>query len=349
VPADDGFINWAAGRDALPISEAPNNLARDTSGYETLDAYGEWQNSDTYGRVWFPGGLPADWQPYRFGHWVSVQPWGPTWIDDQPWGFVPFHYGRWAMIDGRWGWVPGNAEKRAVYAPALVAFIGSGDDALVIDDSGTPAVAWVPLAPDEPFEPWYPADQDYIESVNAGSVRDFHGLSRERLTEMRRTERIDGFGNGHFTTAVSRAAFASARPVAAAMLHATPERLGRAPMMAGAPRFGLTEGRRAAPDPATRMGEAHAPANAPLANHPAQMPAGARPEGPTRPAAAPGPGYHPITPAVRPTQVAQPRMTAPAFRPQPAPFRMPVPSRPAFVARAAPAPHISAASGGRHR
>jgi hypothetical protein len=50
--------------------------------------------------------MPVGWAPYRHGHWAHVMPWGWTWIDDALWGFVPFHYGRWAMLGGGWGWVP---------------------------------------------------------------------------------------------------------------------------------------------------------------------------------------------------------------------------------------------------
>ena len=53
------------------------------------------------------------------------RPWGWTWIDDAPWGYAPFHYGRWAHVRNRWCWVPGPRHVRAVYAPALVGWVGS--------------------------------------------------------------------------------------------------------------------------------------------------------------------------------------------------------------------------------
>ncbi len=71
--------------------------------------------------------VPAGWAPYRNGHWAWIDPWGWTWVDDAPWGFAPFHYGRWTVVDDRWGWVPGPVRQRAVYAPALVAFIGGAE------------------------------------------------------------------------------------------------------------------------------------------------------------------------------------------------------------------------------
>jgi len=73
--------------------------------------------------VWYPSRVDADWAPYRNGHWAWIDPWGWTWVDDAPWGFAPFHYGRWAYVSNRWGWIPGPRTYRAVYAPALVAFL----------------------------------------------------------------------------------------------------------------------------------------------------------------------------------------------------------------------------------
>src|SRR5256885_3839541 len=43
-----------------------------------------------------------------------------SWVDDAPWGFAPFHYGRWTIVGGSWGWVPGPIRVRPWYAPALV-------------------------------------------------------------------------------------------------------------------------------------------------------------------------------------------------------------------------------------
>src|SRR6266849_2839587 len=85
------------------------------------------RDEPSYGAVWYPQAVPADWAPSRYGHWRWVEPWGWTWIDDQPWGFAPFHYGRWAYIGNRWGWTPGVIVARPVYAPALVAFIGGAN------------------------------------------------------------------------------------------------------------------------------------------------------------------------------------------------------------------------------
>src|SRR5438874_1460145 len=64
-----------------------------------LDDYGRWQYVGGYGTVWVPSGVGSDWAPYRNGHWVYIDPWGWTWVEDEPWGFAPFHYGRWAFVE----------------------------------------------------------------------------------------------------------------------------------------------------------------------------------------------------------------------------------------------------------
>ena len=79
-------------------SSAHATSRRDVIGYEDLDEYGTWRVVAEYGNVWIPRSVPADWAPYRYGHWAWIDPWGWTWVDDAPWGFAPFHYGRWARV-----------------------------------------------------------------------------------------------------------------------------------------------------------------------------------------------------------------------------------------------------------
>ena len=109
-------------------------------GYEDLGQNGVWSEAPEYGPVWRPRSVEIGWAPYRYGRWAWVEPWGWTWIDDAPWGFAPFHYGRWAMAGGVWVWVPGRmvVGVRPVYAPALVAFVGT---------SRFGVAAWFPLGP----------------------------------------------------------------------------------------------------------------------------------------------------------------------------------------------------------
>jgi hypothetical protein len=114
--ASDAFVAWCRSRDySAQHLAASRYVSPEMTGYEELDQYGSWQSAPNYGEVWYPRSAPADWAPYRRGHWISLAPWGWTWVDDEPWGFAPFHYGRWARVGGRWGWVPGRLKPRPVY------------------------------------------------------------------------------------------------------------------------------------------------------------------------------------------------------------------------------------------
>ncbi len=160
---------WALSRGGN-AGAAVRYVSPDVTGYQDLDAYGQWAGTAGYGAVWYPAGVPAGWEPYRYGHWNYVRPWGWTWIDDQPWGFAPFHYGRWVRTGNRWGWWPGQRVAHPVYAPALVQFIGGTDGTLVVAGT-TRAVGWVPLAPYEVYRPWYTTNEKYWRSVNRAATR----------------------------------------------------------------------------------------------------------------------------------------------------------------------------------
>src|SRR5262249_32648898 len=148
------------------VASVRNYVSPDMTGAEDLAEYGSWDQAPEYGAVWYPSDVPADWEPYHDGHWDFVAPWGWTWIDDQPWGFAPVHYGRWAFIGNRWGWCPGRFERHAVYAPALVAFVGGGALAASISIGGGGPVGWVPLAPGEYYRPPYRVNNTYIQNIN---------------------------------------------------------------------------------------------------------------------------------------------------------------------------------------
>jgi hypothetical protein len=183
-------------------------VPRETVGYQQLDTYGSWSQDPAYGAVWMPREVPAQWAPYRDGHWAWVSPWGWTWVDDAPWGFAPFHYGRWAQIGPRWAWVPGRLAPRPVYAPALVAFVGGGSGGvswnISIGGAARPGVGWFPLAPGEAYRPAYRVSPRYITQVNHNIVVN----NTVNVTNVYRYQRQPGA-----VTAVSRDDFTRGRPV----------------------------------------------------------------------------------------------------------------------------------------
>jgi len=178
APAPDGLEAWSEDRDAREARlMSARYLPPGVIGYEELDAYGTWRDTPGYGAVWYPS-VDAAWAPYTVGHWAWIEPWGWTWVDDAAWGFAPSHYGRWAYLNGGWGWVPGPLliagggppPMAPVYAPALVAFFGGGGFGMSLSLGGG-AVGWVPLGPGEVYTPAYQVSANYFRVVNVSSTR----------------------------------------------------------------------------------------------------------------------------------------------------------------------------------
>jgi hypothetical protein len=153
APALDVWDNWNYARtEELIDSLSARYVSAGVYGVDDLDHYGAWRVVPTYGSVWVPRGVAADWAPYSSGRWVGDPYYGWTWVDQAPWGWAPYHYGRWVYVDGYWAWAPGPLVVRPVYAPALVAFFGAGGVRVAV---GTPFVSWVALGWGEPVIPWW--------------------------------------------------------------------------------------------------------------------------------------------------------------------------------------------------
>lgn len=178
APLADDFDRWSSARERQASSAVhARYVSPEMTGAADLDAYGNWSESAEYGAIWFPRTLAADWAPYRSGRWVWVAPWGWTWVGDEPWGFAPFHYGRWVLYGGAWGWVPGRRVARPVYAPALVAWVGTPGSGVSVGIGARPAVGWFPLAPREVYVPPYRASANYIRQVNVTHVTQINNIT----------------------------------------------------------------------------------------------------------------------------------------------------------------------------
>ncbi|GAB6141326.1 hypothetical protein JCM14076_20550 [Methylosoma difficile] len=105
---------------------------------DALSPYGNWVNHPSYGQVWYPSNVGANWRPYTDGHWAHTDDYGWLWVSDYNWGWAPFHYGRWAWDDYYgWVWVPGTT-----WAPAWVFWRSGGGYA-----------AWAPMPPNVVWQP----------------------------------------------------------------------------------------------------------------------------------------------------------------------------------------------------
>jgi hypothetical protein len=155
VPGPDSWDQWVEGRARRYREVRGPATYPDIVGIDDLDRYGRWQEIPRYGRVWTPASVASDWIPYRTGSWVWRDPWGWTWVSTEPWGWAPYHYGRWVVWSSRWYWVPDPPATRVRWAPAYVSFVGGGPGWSVSGGLGGGFVGWFPLAPREPFLPWW--------------------------------------------------------------------------------------------------------------------------------------------------------------------------------------------------
>lgn len=381
---DDDLDRWSRERDRrVDNSVAARHVSLEVVGYEDLDANGSWHNDRSYGYVWTPTRVAAGWTPYRDGHWSWIHPWGWTWVDDAPWGYAVSHYGRWAHFGNAWSWVPGPRRERAVYAPALVVFIGGKNfqASASMGSSVADAVGWLPLAPREVYQPSYAVSRSYFERINRSNAV----IAPATLSTVYNTTIINttinnttvinnpraapppAYANQQIAgavVAVPMQAFVQSRPVAPAVMRLAPQAAAEAPTL---PRAAVTPlqqsvhggapsaGAGAKPperEPAVVARTAPPPAAVPfaaqqrqLAERPGRpMDEGQRGELKGAPAAAPAPRISVVTAPADPRPIPQLPVLAPAQAPAQAPAAAPA-ATPAAVPVSPPAlrPAISPA------
>jgi hypothetical protein len=128
-----GAIEHRAAQPIDPRSPSAQNLPPDLQTYgPEFDQNGTWQYEPTYGNVWYPTAVGADWRPYYDGYWSSYPSYGWTWIGYERWAWPTHHYGRWGYARSRWFWIPGRS-----FAAAWVSW-GTAPD----------YVSWCPLGYD---------------------------------------------------------------------------------------------------------------------------------------------------------------------------------------------------------
>ncbi len=237
--APDAFSQWCRGR-AVDESRlaAAYFVSPAISGLAALDAAGKWKDAAGYGEVWVPRALPADWAPYRDGHWRWVAPWGWSWIDEDAWGFAPSHYGRWAFVGSIGFGLRRVYAAHPVWAPATVAFLGTPGVGLSFAEGTGPAVAWFPLAPGEVYWPNYTDDLDYIRKLNAPTSPTSGSSGFAPTASRRRRSPTAHYANRIFASVVPRPVFVAGQAVAAALLQLPRERLRNAPALMGSPQIG---------------------------------------------------------------------------------------------------------------
>lgn len=226
---------WAERDRQVSYEKPPQYLSTNVTGYEDLNRYGTWQNDPEYGQVWHVNSPPAGWAPYTTGRWVSDPVYGWTWVDEQPWGFAPYHYGRWAQRNDRWFWVPPDRQQPAVYAPALVAFIGGLELGQALGAQSRQPVGWFPLGPREVYVPPYSMNRDYYRRINFSArvqqnILEDRWHRIERREAQREEDQRQMWMNRRFARVVAAEDFARSRPVQRALLRVAADKLAAAPV-----------------------------------------------------------------------------------------------------------------------
>jgi hypothetical protein len=232
LPQRDDFDVWSRARDrGYDASVSARYVSPDVVGYQDLDANGTWRVDATYGNVWFPSRVAVGWVPYSTGHWAWIHPWGWTWVDDAPWGYAVSHYGRWANLNGTWGWVPGPVRTRAYYAPALVVFIGGANFQLSISSGSVGGVGWFPLGPREVYQPAYPVSRRYYEDINRSNTVINNTVINNTYNNVNVTNVV--YANQRVSgaiVAVPATTFVQSQPVSRAAVRVSQEVLVKAPV-----------------------------------------------------------------------------------------------------------------------
>jgi hypothetical protein len=197
----DSFDQFNASRDQAMVSAYNANpyLAPQLAGYANFANYGQWRNVPKYGYAWAPNNQ-SNFAPYQNGQWVWEPGYGYTWVDNQPWGYAPSHYGTWFnnAAYGGWLWQPPAYESQttggslaSAWLPALVAFFLTGSNGgnlasllggTSYPNYGNANIGWIPLAPGEPYQPWYGANAYPASSVtyvtNVTNVYNYYSNAR---------------------------------------------------------------------------------------------------------------------------------------------------------------------------
>jgi hypothetical protein len=184
-------FNKARDKDLQSRAKVHKYVSRDISGAEDLEGQGDWVYADSYGYVWRPY-VAAGWAPYRMGRWAWMDYYGWNWVSYDPWGWAPYHYGRWFFWGGNWCWYPGGVGLRAHWSPGVVSWFGWGGGGFSAGVGfGWGRVGWCPLAPFEPYYPWY-GRRNYGGYRNGGFNNSGNVVNNYNVTNNYRNARIHG-------------------------------------------------------------------------------------------------------------------------------------------------------------
>ncbi|MGB7282119.1 MAG: FecR family protein [Candidatus Acidiferrum sp.] len=122
IPSDDEFDHWVSGRidtvsTATSASLQYTNSTYYAPGFADLYTYGAWSSCGGYGYGWRPFGVGYGWSPFTSGQWLWDPGFGWTFASFEPWGWAPYHYGGWLFDASCGGWF---------YSPPIAFFYPYG-------------------------------------------------------------------------------------------------------------------------------------------------------------------------------------------------------------------------------
>jgi hypothetical protein len=168
------------------------------------------------------------------------------------------------FADNKWSWTPGKWAANPVWTPAVVAFLGTPGVGLSYLDGRGPAIAWLPLAPEEIYWPSYSHDVEYIRAVNTGIIGDLSTISLRHDGEPPAAIANAHLANRQFASVVPRPSFTAGQEVTTALLTIPEERLLNAPTILGSPQIGRP------PEPPIHAATASAAREHPPSEHTSQ-------------------------------------------------------------------------------
>lgn len=208
--AYDAFDTFNSNRDNATVAayNANQYVAPQLAGYANFANYGSWNNVPGYGQSWAPSNQTNNWTPYSNGQWTWEPGYGYTWVGNEPWGYAPYHYGRWFNYNNRWMWQPpayqyqtnGNSLASS-WLPALVGFFLNGGNGAIGAPGYNGNIGWVPLAPGEQYNPWYPGfgQNPGYGGYGVSNVTNVYNVYRNyRYVRIVRVYPIDRFRNGQW-------------------------------------------------------------------------------------------------------------------------------------------------------
>lgn len=211
----DSFDNFNVSRDQAVVSayNASPYLSPQLAGFSNFANYGQWQNVPGYGYAWAPNDQSrTNFAPYQNGQWVWEPGYGYTWVDNAPYGYATSHYGSWFNNPnyGGWLWQPpasqyqdSSASLASAWLPAVVSFFLTGNNggaggglenilgnlggvgglSSFLGNGNNADIGWIPLAPGEPYQPWYAQNYSYPPTslsnvTNITNVYNYYGNAR---------------------------------------------------------------------------------------------------------------------------------------------------------------------------